>query len=89
MVKVWDKHRAGWCDGATCSWAEKDTYTQDQTLAPDGNGNSVSGRETGWGQSLEVGIALGVPQGQQGAGGWLESGARERQPAPVVHFRTL
>ena len=89
MVRVWDEHRAGWCDGATCSWTEKETYTQDQTLAPDGNGSSVSGRETGWGKSLEVGMAPWGPQGLQGAGDWLGSGTREPQPAPVVHFRTL
>lgn len=77
MVRVWDEHRAGWYDGATCSWAEKETYTRDQTPAPDGNGNSVSGRETGWGKSLEVGMAPGVSKGLQGAGDWLESGARE------------
>ena len=89
MVRVWDEHRAGWCDGATCSWTEKETYTQDQTLAPDGTGSSVSGRETGWGKSLEVGKAPWGPQGAARSRRLAGVRGQGAAAAPVVHFRTL
>lgn len=62
-------------------------YTQDQTLAADGNGNSVPSRGIGWGKSLEVGMSLGCPRGCKEAG-WSE-GAGEGQAAPVGPLRTL